>query len=204
MWLIVGLGNPGKDYERNRHNIGFMAVDRIASLYGFSSFKNKYKGEYTEGIVGTERVILLKPQTYMNESGRSVGEVARFYKIPTSHLIVFHDELDVMGGKLKIKVGGGAAGHNGLKSMDAWLDDANYKRVRLGIGHPGDRDRVTGYVLGNFSKEEDVWLGPLLEAVAKEFPLLLGGKESEFLNNVVRATESSAPTKEKKDKENGI
>ncbi|MBL8637411.1 MAG: aminoacyl-tRNA hydrolase [Alphaproteobacteria bacterium] len=204
MWLIVGLGNPGKDYERNRHNIGFMTVDRIADLYGFSSFRNKYKGEYAEGNIGTERVILLKPQTYMNESGRSVGELVRFYKIPTSHIVVFHDELDVMGGKLKVKVGGGAAGHNGLKSMDAWLDDANYKRVRMGIGHPGDRDRVTGYVLGNFSKDEETWLDPLLMTVAKNTPLLLGGEDSEFLNNVAQATGSPKPPKEKKDDKNGI
>ncbi|MBE2192331.1 MAG: aminoacyl-tRNA hydrolase [Alphaproteobacteria bacterium] len=196
MILIVGLGNPGSEYERNRHNIGFMAVDAIAGTFGFPPFKNKYKGLYAEGIIKGEKVALLKPQTYMNESGRSVGDVARFYKIPTSEIIVFHDELDITAGKLKIKIGGGAAGHNGLRSMDDWLDNPNYKRVRMGIGHPGDKDRVTGYVLGNFTKSDEEWLEKLLLVLAKETPSLLKGDDAGFLTNVARATQ---PPKEKKE-----
>lgn len=187
MILLVGLGNPGSEYERNRHNIGFMAIDAIADHYGFPAFRQKYKGLYSEGKIGGERVLLLKPQTYMNESGRSAGEVARFYKIPTSHVVVFHDELDVAAGKVKIKIGGGAAGHNGLRSLDDWLDDKSYKRVRIGIGHPGDKDRVTGYVLGNFSKDDQAWLEKLLPVLAKETPLLLKGDDAGFLNNIALA-----------------
>ncbi|OIN86613.1 MAG: aminoacyl-tRNA hydrolase [Alphaproteobacteria bacterium CG1_02_46_17] len=197
MILIVGLGNPGSEYERNRHNIGFMAVDEIAKKYDFPAFRQKYKGHYTEGTIKEEKVALLKPQTYMNESGRSVGEVAKFYKVPTSDIIVFHDELDVAPGKLKIKIGGGAAGHNGLRSMDDWLDNPDYKRVRMGIGHPGDKDRVHGYVLGNFPKSDDDWLEKLLLAVAKEVPALLKGDDAGFLNNVARATQPPKPKKEK-------
>ncbi|HNQ92263.1 MAG TPA: aminoacyl-tRNA hydrolase [Alphaproteobacteria bacterium] len=201
MFLIVGLGNPGAEYERNRHNIGFMAIDAIAEKYGFPPFKNKYKGLYAEGMIAGEKVALLKPQTYMNESGRSVGEVAKFYKIPTSDMIAFHDELDVAAGKLKIKIGGGAAGHNGLRSMDDWLDNPNYKRVRLGIGHPGDKDRVTGYVLGNFAKADEEWLEKLLPAIAKETPLLIKGNDADFLTNVARATQPPKPKKEKPNEE---
>lgn len=187
MYLIVGLGNPGAEYERNRHNIGFLAVDEIAGLYGFPAFRQKYKGLYAEGKIAGERVLLLKPQTYMNESGRAVGELARFYKIPTSHIIVIHDEMDIAAGKAKTKIGGGAGGHNGLRSLDDWLDDANYKRIRLGIGHPGDKDRVTGYVLGNFTKDEQLWLEKLLPVVAKETPLLLKGDDAGFLNKIALA-----------------
>lgn len=196
MWLIVGLGNPGKEYEHNRHNVGFMAVDAIADLYGFPPFKKKFKGEYAEGTISGEKVALLKPQTFMNESGRSVGEIAQFYKIPTSHIIAFHDELDVLPSKVKVKTGGGAGGHNGLRSMDDWLDDVNYKRVRLGIGHPGDKDRVHGYVLGNFSKEDAKWLPELLKVVAKETPLLLKGDDARFLSNIALAL---TPPKVKKE-----
>ncbi len=197
MILLVGLGNPGSEYERNRHNIGFMVVDAIAEKYDFPAFRQKYKGHYTEGTIKGEKVALLKPQTYMNESGRSVGEVAKFYKIPTSDIIVFHDELDVVPGKIKIKVGGGAAGHNGLRSMDDWLDNPDYKRIRMGIGHPGDKDRVHGYVLGNFAKSDEEWLEKLLFEVAKEVPTLLKGDDAGFLNNIARATQPQKPKKEK-------
>ena len=197
MILLVGLGNPGSDYERNRHNIGFMAIDAIADQFGFSPLRQKYKGLYAEGTIKGEKVALLKPQTYMNESGKSVAEVAKFYKITTSDIIVFHDELDCAPSKLKIKVGGGAAGHNGLRSMDAHLPDPNYKRVRMGIGHPGDKDRVHGYVLGNFAKSDEEWLENLIAAIAKETPVLLKGDDAGFLNNVARATQ---PPKIKKDK----
>lgn len=197
MWLIVGLGNPGSEYERNRHNIGFMAVDVMADMYGFRGFKKKYQGEYCEGTIAGEKVILLKPQTYMNESGRSVQALAAFYKIPTSHIVAFHDELDVLPAKVKTKIGGGAGGHNGLRSMDAHLPDPNYKRVRLGIGHPGDKDRVHGYVLGNFSKDDEKWLPDLLNVVAKETPLLLKNEDARFVSNVALAFQ---PPKVKKEK----
>lgn len=196
MWLLVGLGNPGPEYASNRHNIGFMAIDELADLYCFPPFKKKYQGEYAEGTIAGERAILLKPMTYMNESGRSVGELARFYKIPTSHIIAFHDELDVMPSKVKTKIGGGAGGHNGLRSMDTHLDNPNYKRVRLGIGHPGDKDRVHGYVLGNFSKEDAKWLPDLLKVVAKETPLLLKGDDARFLSNIALALQPPKPKKE--------
>lgn len=206
MWLIVGLGNPGKEYERNRHNIGFMAIDEIASAHDFKPFKSKYKGEYVEGEIAGEKVALLKPMTFMNESGRSVGEVARFYKIPTSKIIVFHDELDLQPGKIRTKTGGGAAGHNGLRSMDDWLDNPNYIRVRMGIGHPGDKDRVHGYVLGNFSKADEDWLPQLLAVIAKHLPLLLQNNDAGFMSKVSLNTQPPKPPKEKKAPEdkNGI
>lgn len=205
MWLIVGLGNPGSEYERNRHNIGFMAVDEIASAHKFKPFKSKYKGEYVEGTIGDEKVALLKPMTYMNESGRAVGEAARFYKIPTSNIIVFHDELDLAPGKMRVKTGGGAAGHNGLRSMDDWLDDSNYVRIRLGIGHPGDKDRVHGYVLGNFAKADEEWIAPLLTAMARNTDLLLRNQGEAFMTKVALATQPAKPVKEKpKEDKNGI
>lgn len=184
MWLIVGLGNPGAEYAKHRHNIGFMAVDEIAAACGFKPFKTKYKGAYVEGEIAGEKVALLKPMTFMNESGRSVAEAARFYKIPTSRILVFHDELDLLPGKVRVKTGGGAAGHNGLRSLDDWLDNPDYRRVRLGIGHPGDKDRVHGYVLGNFAREDEDWLSRLLPALAAHLPLLLQGKEAEFMSKV--------------------
>jgi PTH1 family peptidyl-tRNA hydrolase len=189
MWLIVGLGNPGKEYERNRHNIGFMAVDAIADAHSFNPFKKKYQGDYTEGTIGGEKVALLKPMTFMNESGKSVAAAANFYKIPTSNILVFHDELDLQPGKIRTKTGGGAAGHNGLRSMDAWLDNSDYIRVRMGIGHPGDKDRVHGYVLGNFTKSDEDWLQKLLEAIAKHAPLLLHNNDAGFMSRVALATQ---------------
>lgn len=205
MWLIVGLGNPGKEYERNRHNIGFMAADAIAADYKFKPFKAKYKGEYVEGLIDDEKVALLKPMTYMNESGRSVADAARFYKIPTSQIIVFHDELDLAPGKMRVKTGGGAAGHNGLRSMDDWLENSDYVRVRLGIGHPGDKDRVHGYVLGNFAKADDDWIAPLLGNIAKNIGLLLRNQGEAFMTKVALATQPAKPVKEKpKEDKNGL
>lgn len=196
MWLIVGLGNPGKDYEHHRHNIGFMAADEIMREYSFAAPKKKFQGEFSEGTIAGEKVAVLKPMTYMNESGRSVGEAARFYKIPTSHIIVLHDELDLLPGKMRVKIGGGAAGHNGLRSMDAHLDNANYMRLRLGIGHPGHKDRVHGYVLGNFAKADQDWLPLLLRAVAKELPWLLRKDEAAFMSKVALAIQPPKPPKE--------
>lgn len=184
MWLIVGLGNPGSEYEGHRHNVGFMAADAIAAQNGFPSFRRKFDGDMAEGRIGNEKAVILKPMTYMNNSGQSVQQAARFFKVTPNRVMVFHDELDLPPFKVKVKKGGGNGGHNGLKSIDAHLNTNDYWRVRLGIGHPGDKDRVTGYVLGNFSKEEQKILPDFLEDVAKYVPLLLAGKDSEYMTRL--------------------
>lgn len=184
MWLLIGLGNPGPQYSGHRHNVGFMAVDRIAREYGFPAFRSKFEGEISEGRIDGQKVALLKPATFMNESGRSGGQAMRFYKVTPNRVIVFHDELDLPPGRLKVKQGGGNGGHNGLKSLDAHIGRPDYWRVRLGIGHPGDKNRVTGYVLGDFSKEEHKWLEGWLEAVAAQAPLLLENKSNDFMTRL--------------------
>ena len=189
MWLLVGLGNPGDKYEHNRHNIGFMAVDAIAQEHGFPGFKKKFQGLTSEGTVGGEKVILLKPQTYMNNSGQSVGEAAKFYKIPLDRIAVFHDELDLAAGKIRTKKGGGNAGHNGLRSMDSHLNSNDYWRVRLGIDHPGDKAQVHGHVLSDFSKNESIWLTQLIEAIGVNVALLVQGKDNEFMSKVAQAVD---------------
>lgn len=189
MWLLVGLGNPGDKYEHNRHNIGFMAVDAIAQEHGFSGFKKKFQGLVTEGTIVGEKVILLKPQTYMNNSGQSVGETAKFYKIPLERIVVFHDELDLGAGKIRTKKGGGNAGHNGLRSMDSHLNSNDYWRVRLGIGHPGDKAQVHGHVLSDFSKTDSIWLKELIEAIGIHVPLMVQGKDNEFMSKVAQAVD---------------
>lgn len=187
MWLLVGLGNPGAKYKDNRHNVGFMAIDAIADRFSIGPFKAKYQGQLAEGRIGDQKVALLKPETFMNESGRSVGAAAKFYKIDPDHIIAFHDELDLAPAKIRVKTGGGNAGHNGLRSMDAHLGTPNYIRVRLGIGHPGDKDRVHSYVLGDFSKAEKVWLDPYLEEIGRQAELLITGKDSDFMSKVAYA-----------------
>jgi len=190
MRLIVGLGNPGPGHAGQRHNIGFMAVDRIAERHRFSPWKSsRFRGLTAEGNLGVHKVILLKPETYMNNSGESVGAAARFYKLEPADVIVLHDELDLAPGKLRVKRGGGHGGHNGLRSIDAHFG-LDYWRVRLGIGHPGDKARVTGHVLGNFAKDED-WLPPLLEAVADAAPLLAEGRMADFATRVALLTAPS-------------
>ncbi len=184
MWILVGLGNPGKDYEDNRHNVGFMAIDEIASQFTLGPFKAKFEGEIAEGRIGEEKVVLVKPMTFMNLSGQCVQKVARFYKVTPNRIVAFHDELDLAAGKMRVKKGGGAAGHNGLRSMDACLNAQDYWRVRMGIGHPGDKDRVTGHVLGDFSKAERVWLPDWLKACAKHVPLLIAGKHEDYMTKV--------------------
>ena len=182
MLLFVGLGNPGKAYAGNRHNIGFMALDEIARSANFPPFRARFQGLATEGAIGAERVILLKPTTYMNESGRAVGEAAKFYKIALCDIVVFHDELDLAPGKLRVKVGGGNAGHNGLRSITAHLGN-DYKRVRLGIGHPGDKALVHNHVLSDFSKaEQQGWVSALCEAVARNADLIARGDDAGFQN----------------------
>jgi PTH1 family peptidyl-tRNA hydrolase len=183
MRLIVGLGNPGARYERNRHNIGFMAVDAIVRRHRFGPFRAKFQGEIAEGSLGGERVYALKPQTYMNLSGDSVGAAARFYKIAPDEIAVIHDEIDLAPGKIKVKRGGGAAGHNGLRSIDGAIG-AEYWRVRLGVGHPGVKELVQAYVLQNFTAEDMIWLPPLIEAVAEAAPLLAADDAPGFMTKV--------------------
>ncbi|MEE4450369.1 aminoacyl-tRNA hydrolase [Novosphingobium resinovorum] len=181
--LWVGLGNPGPQYVFNRHNVGFMVADAIAEIHGFGPVQKKFQGWLQEGRIGTDKVLLLKPATFMNESGRSVGEAMRFYKLDLSALTVFHDELDLAPFKVKVKQGGGHAGHNGLRSIDQHLG-AEFRRVRLGIGHPGHKDRVHGYVLGNYAKAEMDPLADMLGAVAAEADRLANGDDARFMNDV--------------------
>ncbi|MGJ5050699.1 aminoacyl-tRNA hydrolase [Bradyrhizobium oligotrophicum] len=183
MLLFVGLGNPGAKYARNRHNIGFMAVDEIARRHRFSPWRRRFQGETSEGTLDSERVILLKPTTYMNESGRAVQEAASFFKLGVGDVTVFQDELELQPGKLRVKVGGGIAGHNGLRSISAHLGN-DYRRVRLGIGHPGVKELVHGHVLSDFAKSDMPWVEALCEAVADNAELLTGKRDSTFANKV--------------------
>ncbi len=183
MKLFVGLGNPGAKYAGNRHNIGYMAVDRIAADHGFGPWRSKFQGVMSEGRLGREKVILLKPETFMNLSGQSVGEAMRFHKLEPADVIVFHDELDLAPGKCRLKTGGGHAGHNGLRSIHAHIGEA-YDRVRLGIGHPGDKNRVAGYVLADFAKAEADWLDDLLRGISDGAAALADGEGAKFLNAV--------------------
>jgi peptidyl-tRNA hydrolase, PTH1 family len=186
MRLVVGLGNPGARYTRNRHNIGFVIANAVARRYGFSIFRDRFKGEIAEGTVAGEKRLLLKPQTFMNESGESVLAAMSFYKIRPDEILVIHDELDLRPGKVRVKRGGGSAGHNGLRSIDA-LVGADYWRLRIGIGHPGVKELVHPYVLQNFPAEEvKLWVEPLVEAVAETVPLLLGGDPPAFMSEVAR------------------
>lgn len=188
MQLVVGLGNPGPKYRNNRHNIGYMAADEIVRRHGLSAPRTKFQGELSEGDIAGSRVLVLKPATFMNESGRSVGETARFYKLSSENIFVIYDEIDLAAEKIRVKQGGGHAGHNGLRSIDAHLDDKNYWRVRLGIGHPGDKSQVSNHVLGDFSRQDQIWVGRELSAVAEELPLLLGGQTNDFMSRVAMAT----------------
>ncbi|KQT45129.1 peptidyl-tRNA hydrolase [Aureimonas sp. Leaf454] len=196
MLLIVGLGNPGPSYAGHRHNIGFMAVDEIQRRAGFSPWTKKFKGEISEGQIGTDKVLLLKPLTFMNESGASVGDAVRFYKIEPGQVVVIHDELDLAAGKVRVKTGGGNGGHNGLRSIDAHIGK-DYRRVRLGIGHPGSKERVNGHVLSDFHKVDREWLDPLIEAVARQVELLSAGEDAQFMNRIAMATGSTEPTSAK-------
>ena len=183
MKLFVGLGNPGENYCKNRHNIGFMAIDAIVNRYGGSSWRQKFQGLATEVTLNREKLIFLKPSTFMNLSGQSVSEASRFYKLPSSEICVFHDELDLPFMKIKTKIGGGHAGHNGLRSIQQHLGP-DYFRVRIGVGHPGDKAKVASYVLNNFPKNNEAELKFLLDAVADGFPHLLEANKEKFLNKV--------------------
>ena len=187
MRLFVGLGNPGQKYAGNRHNIGFMALDRIAQDHGFPPFRAKFQGVLSEGRLGSERVALLKPQTFMNLSGQSVGEAMRFFKIEPAKITVFHDELDLAPGKCRVKTAGGHAGHNGLRSIHAHIGEG-YQRVRLGIGHPGHKDRVAPYVLSDFAKADGDWLDDLLRGISDGAVALAEGDAARFQNAVALRT----------------
>ncbi len=188
MLLWVGLGNPEPGMAKQRHNIGFMALDTIAHRHGFSPWRQRFKGVVAEGSVGGVKVMALKPLTYMNLSGESVQAAAAFFKIASSDITAFHDELDLVAGKVRVKRAGGAAGHNGLRSMDKMLGTQDYWRVRLGIGHPGDKERVTGHVLGDFAKAEQPMLLGLLDAVSDSAPMLAAGKPEDFMTRVALLT----------------
>jgi PTH1 family peptidyl-tRNA hydrolase len=181
--LIVGLGNPGARYDRNRHNIGFMAADEIRRRHGFGPFRAKFEGAITEGSIAGERIYLLKPETYMNASGDAVGAAQRFYKIDPSEIAVIYDEIDLAPGKLRVKQGGGSAGHNGIRSVEDAIGE-DFWRVRLGVGHPGDKRLVEHYVLQNFDAEEMLWVTPLVNAVAEALPLLVAENASAFMTKV--------------------
>jgi PTH1 family peptidyl-tRNA hydrolase len=183
MKLFVGLGNPGAKYAQNRHNIGFMAVDRIASDHAFGPWRSKFQGQVSEGLLGSEKVTLLKPETFMNRSGQSVGEAMRFYKLSPEDIVVFHDEIDLAPGKLRVKQGGGHAGHNGLRSLHSHIGDA-YGRVRMGVGHPGHKDAVPTYVLRDFPKADHEWLDDMLRGISDGAEALANGDTGRFQNAV--------------------
>jgi PTH1 family peptidyl-tRNA hydrolase len=190
MLLFVGLGNPGKIYAGNRHNIGFMAIDAIAREYSAANFRTRFQGLASEIALGGERIALLKPQTYMNDSGRAVAEAARYLNIDLARIVVFHDELDLAPARIRVKTGGGNAGHNGLKSITDHIGN-DYRRVRLGIGHPGDRALVRNYVVGDFAKSETPWVQVLCEAVAANAELLAKGEGDAFQTKIFRVMEAA-------------
>jgi PTH1 family peptidyl-tRNA hydrolase len=193
MRLLVGLGNPGSRYAMTRHNVGFMAADAIAARYRFPPFRAKFQGTVSEGLIGDAKLLLLKPETYMNASGDSVGAAARFYKIDIGEIAVIHDDIDLAEGKLRVKRGGGAGGHNGLRSIDDTLG-AEYWRVRVGIGHPGMKELVEAYVLQNFTAEERQWLEPLIGAIAEAAPVLVGDDTGAFMSKVAHILKPNTHT----------
>jgi PTH1 family peptidyl-tRNA hydrolase len=203
MRLLVGLGNPGTEHVGNRHNIGFMVVQEIARRHGFPPWRRRFQGVATEGTIGSERVLLLLPGTYMNESGRAVGEAAHFYKLPLSDIVVVHDEIDLAPMRVRVKTGGGVAGHNGLRSITAHVGN-DYRRVRIGVGHPGAKEQVYGYVLGDFAKAERPWVEALVEVIADNAGLLARGDDATFQNKVHLAMQAKGfePKKPSEDSDN--
>lgn len=195
MLLLVGLGNPGSQYARNRHNAGFVAADAIHRRHRFSPWRRRFHAEVSEGRFGDTKCLLLKPQTYMNDSGRAVGEAVRFYKIGPEQVVVIHDEADLAPGKMRMKAGGGSAGHNGVKSVSATIGEA-FRRLRIGVGHPGHREAVPHYVLHDFAKTDRSWLDPMIDAIAEYAPLLAEDRDSTFANRLHEALDQhSSPAK---------
>ena len=192
MFLFAGLGNPGAKYAGHRHNIGFMAMDVLVRRHSFSPWRKKFHAEISEGVLSGEKVLVIKPQTYMNESGRAVGEALRFHDVPLDHVLVFYDELDLEPGKVRVKLGGGAAGHNGIRSISAHVTP-DYKRVRLGIGHPGDKNMVLPHVLGDFAKSDKNWLVAMLDSVADNAEMLVRGEDAPFQSKVHLAVNPPPP-----------
>lgn len=199
MLLFAGLGNPGAKYASHRHNVGFMAADAIARRHSFSPWTKKFQAEVAEGRLGTEKILLIKPQTYMNNSGQAIGEALRFYKLGPESLTVFYDELDLAPAKLRVKTGGGAGGHNGIKSIDAHVGK-DYRRVRIGIGHPGVKELVHNHVLGDFAKADCEWVEPLLDAIAANADLLAKGDDSGFMNKISLAVPGNGSSKPEPDR----
>lgn len=197
MLVFAGLGNPGAKYANNRHNVGFMAVDAIHRRHGFPQWSRKFSAGISLGELAGQKILLLKPQTYMNLSGQAVGEALRFYKLDPSALVVFHDDLDLAPGKVRIKTGGGHGGNNGLRSIDAHIGK-DYKRVRIGIGHPGSKEWVTGHVLGEFSKADSQWLEPMLDALSQNADLLAKGEDSSFMNKLSLAASAEKSSGQKR------
>jgi PTH1 family peptidyl-tRNA hydrolase len=183
MWLLVGLGNPGPGYAGNRHNIGFMAIDAVVRRHNLGSWRRRFKGVTAEGLIGGERVIALKPETFMNDSGRAVAEAANFHKIDPGNIVVFHDEIDLAPARVRVKTGGGIAGHNGLRSISAHVGN-DYVRVRIGVGHPGVKEQVHAYVLGDFAVSERPWVETLCDILADNAAMLVKGQDSNFQNKV--------------------
>jgi PTH1 family peptidyl-tRNA hydrolase len=198
MKLFIGLGNPGAKYAQNRHNVGFMALDRIADDHGFGPWRSKFNAEISDGRLGAEKVVLIKPQTFMNRSGQAVGEAMRFYKLEPTDLVVFHDEIDLAPGKCRVKNGGGHAGHNGLRSIHEHIGP-HYARVRIGVGHPGHKDRVPGYVLHDFAAAEQAWLDDLLRGMSDGAPYLADGNDARFSNAVALRVAPPRSSKPKPD-----
>jgi PTH1 family peptidyl-tRNA hydrolase len=192
--LLVGLGNPGGKYARHRHNVGYMAVDAIAAAHGFGPWRGKFQGQLAEGRLGSEKALLFKPETFMNLSGDAVGAAMRFYKLEPGDVIVFHDELDLAPARIRVKTGGGTAGHNGLRSLGAHIGP-EFVRVRIGIGHPGDKRFVTNHVLGDFAKADAEWLDPLLDAIAEAAPALAAGDAPAFQNDIARRLAPAKPAR---------
>ena len=192
MRLFVGLGNPGSDYAKNRHNIGFMAVDEIVHRHSFAPFRSKFQGQLCEGKIAGQKVLILKPTTYMNESGKAVQAAMAFYKLPIQDIIVFHDEMDLVAGKIRMKTGGGHAGHNGVRSIQSHIG-SGFQRVRLGVGHPGDKEKVVGHVLNDFSKADQQWLDKMIEAIGENADLLIKGEDSGFMSKVSLALNPPRP-----------
>jgi PTH1 family peptidyl-tRNA hydrolase len=203
MLLLVGLGNPGAKYAGNRHNIGFMAVDAIARAHGFGPWKKKFQAEIAEGQIDGVRALLMKPQTYMNESGRAVGEAANFYKLAAPDVVVFYDEIDLAPGRFRMKTGGGTAGHNGIRSMIACPIGEGFRRARLGVGHPGQAELVHGYVLSDFHKADAEWVERLLDACAKAAPMLVRGEDEKYQGEVMRLAPADKADPRKRREENG-